>query len=342
MHDDLCCKGLALMRWPTALWFYNDRVARHRSPPFFWKGHGMMSSLSKHLIGAWLVTACLFAFASACLAQGDGRDYANRLQRLEADMQALSREVYRGRPPGAGAPTALATPSNSNNVAADFEVRLLRLEGELQTLTGRYEEAAYQAAALREQLTKMQADMEFRLNKLESGASALASAEPPVQRQLGGEVRPAPSGSVAPVAAAPATGAGKPEPAPLDPQEQYAQAFELLQAGEYARAEKALAAFLKQHPTHALAANAQYWLGETLYVRRSFKEAAIAFAEAYQKFPKSQKAPDSLLKLGMALGNLNDKQGACVALGQLQAGYKDAPATIKRRAEQERNRLKCG
>ena len=100
-------------------------------------------------------------------------------------------------------------------------------------------------------------------------------------------------------------------------------------------------AFVKANPTHSLTPNAQYWLGESYYVRNKFKEAAVAFAEGFQRFPKSDKAKDFLLKLGVSLGALDNKKDACVALKQLDTEFPDAPQTVKRRAEQERNRLAC-
>src|SRR3546814_19535879 len=50
-----------------------------------------------------------------------------------------------------------------------------------------------------------------------------------------------------------------------------------------------------------------YWLGETYYVRQRYQDAAVAFLEGYQKYPKSPKAADNLLKLGMALGPVGQK-----------------------------------
>lgn len=267
--------------------------------------------------------------------QSDTRELANRLQRLETDLQTLSREVYRGggRPAG----TAPA-PAMGGNVAADFEVRLQRLESEMQTLTGRYEEATFQVAQLREQLAKMQQDLEFRLGRLEQGQGGGLSAAP------------------APDAAPPAADATKPAPAPAaanappppadlptgSAQDQYDFAFNLLRQAQYDKAETAFSQFIQANAASPLASNAQYWLGETFYVRGKYKEAAVAFAEGYQKYPKSQKAPDALLKLSLSLSAMKSNEDACAALGELSRRYKDtAPQTILRRADTEKNRLKC-
>lgn len=269
--------------------------------------------------------------------QSDTRELMNRLQRLENEMQTISREVYRG---SGGTPPAASASAPTGNVAAGFEVRLQRLESEMQTLTGRYEEAAFQVGQLREQLTKMQTDMDFRLSRLEQqsggglGAAAPAAAPAPEKGASGKADKAAAASS----AAEPEAGGSLPSGSS---QEQYNTAFNLLRQGDYANAEKGFAQFLKAHPSDPLASNAQYWLGESLYVRNKFKEAAVAFAEGYQKFPKSGKAPDSLLKLSLSLSAMKANEDACAALGELLGKYKDASATTRRRAEQEKNRLKC-
>ncbi|HEX6118358.1 MAG TPA: tol-pal system protein YbgF, partial [Dongiaceae bacterium] len=125
------------------------------------------------------------------------------------------------------------------------------------------------------------------------------------------------------------------------PREQYEYATNLIQRGEYGQAEVALKSFIQQHPKDELAGNAQYWLGETYYVRNDFKNAAVAFAEGYQKYPDSQKAPDNLLKLAMALGQQGQKENACVALRQLEKRYPDASANIKDRAVRAKKNYSC-
>jgi tol-pal system protein YbgF len=125
------------------------------------------------------------------------------------------------------------------------------------------------------------------------------------------------------------------------PREQYEYATNLIQRGAYDQAEIALKSFIEQHPGDALAGNAQYWLGETYYVRNDFKSAAVAFAEGYQKYPDSQKAPDNLLKLAMALGQQGQKENACVALRQLEKRYPDASANVKDRATRAKKNYSC-
>ncbi|HVG80728.1 MAG TPA: tol-pal system protein YbgF, partial [Methylomirabilota bacterium] len=126
------------------------------------------------------------------------------------------------------------------------------------------------------------------------------------------------------------------------PEQQYQYAWGLLRGQDYPGAEAALRSFIGQHPQHTLAGNAQYWLGETYYVRKDYRQAAVAFAEGYQNYPNSAKAPDNLLKLGLALAQIGEKADACEAFAQLGRQFPTAPQSLKDRAQRERQRLTCG
>ncbi len=125
------------------------------------------------------------------------------------------------------------------------------------------------------------------------------------------------------------------------PKVQYDFAFDLLRRNDFARAEVAFRDFLKRHPKDPLAGNAQYWLGETHYVRGDYQQAAVEFMAGYQNYPKTNKGPDNLLKLAMSMSNLGQTQGACTALGRLSKDYPKAPDEVSKPAAAERAKLKC-
>jgi tol-pal system protein YbgF len=126
-----------------------------------------------------------------------------------------------------------------------------------------------------------------------------------------------------------------------NPRELYERAYGNLLQQDYGAAEASFAEFLRQHPNHDLSGNAQYWLGESFYVRGQYRQAASAFLKGYQSYGRSQKAPDSLLKLGMSLDRLGQKEAACSSLGELTSRYPTAPAHIQSRAQSERARIGC-
>ncbi|HEU0155624.1 MAG TPA: tol-pal system protein YbgF [Stellaceae bacterium] len=123
--------------------------------------------------------------------------------------------------------------------------------------------------------------------------------------------------------------------------DQYNAAFGLVRQANYPAAEDALRNFVAEHPNHALAGNAQYWLGEVYLKRGRYGDAAAAFAEGYKRYPKGAKAPEQLLGLASALGHENQKQNACVALSQLDHDFPHPGSAVKERSAAEKKRLGC-
>jgi tol-pal system protein YbgF len=125
------------------------------------------------------------------------------------------------------------------------------------------------------------------------------------------------------------------------PKEQYDYAFKLVRQGDYAGAELAFREFGQLHSSDPLAGNAGYWLGETYYVRQDFVQAADAFIGVVTSYPDSPKRPHSMLKLGMSLLALGQKQEGCATLGELLANDSQDAAATRARAESERQRAGC-
>jgi len=318
---------------------------------------------------AALVLGLLTAAALAPAASAQDRNTEERLERLERDLNMLQRQVYRGV-----APTVAADPGN----AADAEIRMDRLEAEMRDLTGRVEEFVNRVEVLRQRLEQINSDIEMRFAQSPGGGSPMppaapgrrpapydppvaSAAQPPAASALPpGTVVPAPSpifGTLTPPGTAPSrasapppdAGGGAARPAAAGsgglpagaPAEQYNYALGLLKQADYPAAERALRAFIAQHPDHVMAGSAQYWIGETYYARGKFAEAAAAFAEGYKRYPKGPKASEGLLKLAMSLARLHQKDNACVALAQLDREFPNLPASVRERSGAEKKRLGC-
>jgi len=329
----------------------------------------MKVALAAMMAVALFVTPILIARPVFAQSQ-DLSGLNDRIDRLQRDVDVLQRQLARqgggGRSPssGGGAPAGDVSTSYIDRTETRFET----VEQQLRDLTGRIEQLTNQVTQLSNRLDKLVSDVDFRLNALEKGGAAAApaagAATPPpppsssgTQGSLGpaqvspGQQRlvlvPGAQGSAAPPATAAAPGAAAVELPQGSPEAQYEFAYGvLLQAqreqSDFGRAEEALRAFIQANPTHRLAGNAQYWLGETYYVRRDYQNAAATFAEGLQKYPKSDKAPDNLLKLGMSLAQLKRKPEACGALTELAKRYPNAAPQIKTGAQRERTRLGCG
>jgi len=126
-----------------------------------------------------------------------------------------------------------------------------------------------------------------------------------------------------------------------DPKQLYETAYGYLLQQNFGSARSAFADFLELYPNDPLAGNAQYWLGETYYVRNKYRAAAKAFLKGYRKYGHSNKAPDSLLKLAMSFDRLGQKDAACSSFGELKSKFPRASSHVKNRAQSESKRLGC-
>ena len=337
----------------------------------------MVQGFHRTLAGVAGLTAIALAGVAGS-APARAQTVEDRLLRLEREMQNIERKVYTSDMSVSGGPTSLTGRSGDSVQVAQagsyaIQDRMNGLERQMTVLTGQVEELQIKLQQLTTRIDKMTTDMEFRLSQLEGGAPPVAggpggqgpapqsSAAPPPRGQplslpstapltqpqnaqpQGGVLRPPPPGqgytpSVAPPppgtqqAAAPAGGTVE---------QQYDAAQQMLRAGQYASAEGTLRDIVAKNPRHQLAPSAQYWLGETFYVRQDYQQASVAFADGYKNYPKGNKAPDSLLKLGMSLAALKKNDDACAVYDRLAKEYPTAPEIVRRRANEEKRKSNC-
>tara|TARA_Y100000590_G_scaffold236023_1_gene265745 strand:- start:191 stop:1090 length:900 start_codon:yes stop_codon:yes gene_type:complete len=107
----------------------------------------------------------------------------------------------------------------------------------------------------------------------------------------------------------------------LSPDEQFQKAFDLLRSQNFDKAKDALEKFITTNPENDLAGSAHYWLGEIYLLKKDYREAALTFAEGFQKYPNSFKAPDILYKLSGALIQIDKKNEACNTLAKFKKDF---------------------
>jgi tol-pal system protein YbgF len=288
----------------------------------------------------------LMVAAVASPVCADVSSLAAELGALQAELAALRRV----QPTQATDPTRLG----------QFEVRLGQLEEELRRLTGRIEQLEFGQRTLEDRIDQLIGDLDARLRPLEgtpadtAGVAPLPEAQTALPAQSPTQPAPAPTPEQQTLGQVPRSAVlALPRPDPsaippppstreLAPQQQYDAAMELLRAGDYPGAEGGLRLFVELNPEHALAANAAYWLAETYYVRKNYAAAAAAFARNYQTYGKgAAKASDNLLKLGMSLEGLGEKDKACLSYAELAKEFPNAPAHIQQALARERARAEC-
>ena len=125
------------------------------------------------------------------------------------------------------------------------------------------------------------------------------------------------------------------------PEKQYEFATSFLKVGDYTTAERAFREFVNANPEHDLAGNAQYWYAETFRIRQLYTDAASAYLEGYQKYPKGEKAPINLLKLGVSMVQIGEKDQGCKMINGVQKQYPDANQSVIQKAKYESQKFEC-
>jgi tol-pal system protein YbgF len=279
--------------------------------------------------------------ADAAVAQSGGdvdmRAIGNRLDRIEREITDLQRQSY-----GSDAFTGAPRPLGSGAGAADAQSRISELEEQVRRLNGTLEEMGHRVEQMNRDLQLFKADTDLRFQDAQGGSAATAPGGATLPADDEGETGggPAPAEGSLGVAPADSTPAATVLPNGT-PQVQYDFAIDLMKRGQYDQARAAFIEFLQFHPKDTLAGNAQYWLGETYYAQNRHKEAGDAFLTGYTTYSSSNKAPDSLLKLGMSLAALGNKDAACTVWSELGSRFPQASPAVVARNKLEREKAGC-
>ncbi|RWB72837.1 MAG: tol-pal system protein YbgF [Mesorhizobium sp.] len=156
-----------------------------------------------------------------------------------------------------------------------------------------------------------------------SATASAPSAETPAKKNKSGDTQ---------VAALPSTN---------DPDELYRNSYQFILSGDYPTAEQGFRDHISRFPKDAKAADAHYWLGESLLGQQKYRDAAEIFLAASKDYPKAKKAPDMLLKLGVSLVGLKQNDVACATFNEIGKRYPDVSVTLKERIKQEKALAAC-
>lgn len=283
------------------------------------------------LAGVAVLGAAILLTAQPAPAQDSG-NLARQVERLRRELADLQRYVYKGgQAPATTTPTDGSQPL-STDVGARMQVQITQMQDQVRTMNGRVEEVQHRITQLEQRLDRMSEDLEIRLMAIED---ALAKG-PTAATAPAGETPAESNGGQ--VAAAPVAVQKLPDGTP---REQYDFAYDFLKKRQWIQGRAALVAFLEKNPKDELSDNAAYWLGETYYINKQYKEAAKAFLEGYRNYPKADKAPDNLLKLGKSLAALGQPDKACTTYAKLLEDYPNSLPRVVKLAKSERKKLNC-
>ena len=284
---------------------------------------------------------------------------ADQIQIISQDLKTLEKAVYKNS-------DITGTRASSTNLDEDtltkHLLKLNEIEEQFRSLTNKFEEVSFKLDKLSNRVTKIQSDSQLRFNDLESNTSNTNSNNKKIikNKNLPGTAKAqdfgaAPAYSTAnlpenqetqSIESAATVVTEEAEKAssilPDKPaQEQYDFAVSFMKIGDYETAEFALKEFINKNKEHDLAGNAQYWYGETFRIRQLYSDAASAYLDGYQNYPKSKKAPDNLLKLGITMVQLGEKDQGCTMITGIKKQYPKASKSVLQKAQYEQKKFKC-
>ena len=256
---------------------------------------------------------------------------------------------------------------NSEDVLTKHLLKLSEIENQFQQLTNKFEEINFKLDKLSNRLSKVQADNQLRFQDIESvmiseDGSKLISKKKlnESDNNLPGSSQPQDLGSISyesveteektqkiqsvETTASIVTETFQAEEKILPdetPNKQYQFATSFLKVGDYPTAERAFREFVLSNPDHELAGNAQYWYAETFRIRQLYTDAASAYLEGYQKYPKGEKAPINLLKLGVSMVQIGEKDQGCKMINGVEKQYPNANQSVIQKAKYESKKFEC-
>ncbi len=318
-----------------------------------------MTNMFKKLLLIFLLN---FYFVSTHLL-ADNHEVNEILKKLQNDIKILEKAVYSG-----SIETNSEFNNSSNNNSEDVLTRhllkLTEIENQFQELTNRFEEINFKLDKLSNRMSKVQADNQIRFQDLENLNSDNTNQKKISKKNddevLPGSSQPQDLGSISykdtttnnqtqmtqsvDTTATIITETFQTEEKILpdeSPDKQYKFATSFLKVGDYSTAERAFREFVDTNPEHDLAGNAQYWYAETFRIRQLYTDAASAYLEGYQKYPKGEKAPINLLKLGVSMVQIGEKDQGCKMINGVEKQYPKANQSVIQKAKYESQKFEC-
>ena len=298
-------------------------------------------------------------FANISFAQQDKmNELIDRLEKIQKDIQTLEKAVYSKN-------TALPSDNVVVNEALTRQLaKISELEKQIQQVTSKFEENNYKLQQLSDRLNKISNDSQLRFQQLENNRAISEKVSAPkevilekaqtvkknetnilnseeVNKEEENIIQEQPVQSEN-IKLKEKINKPKTKVLPkVSIAEQYKYATNIMKSGDFEKAEIAFKEFVDTHSKHELAGSAQFWYGETFYIRQLYEDAAAAFLEGYQKYPNSPKAPENLLKLGVTLAELGEIEQGCKMIINLKKAYPKTDASILQKSSYEKKRFNC-
>ena len=311
-----------------------------------------------------------FLLFSTNLSFSQDQDVGEILENIQKDLRTLERAVYSQ---SFSESTDINTNQRASTKEAEQALtkhllKLSDIETQFQELTNKFEQINFKLDKLSSELSKVQQDNQLRFEQIEQNSilktdnnslTSLTRTDQNISNQetiqkniLPGSSEPQSLGEISykdmtttdssqvietveqtEAIISEVFNAEEKLLPDASPKEQYQFARNFLKVGDYVNAEKAFREFVLTNPDDELSGNAQYWYAETYRIRQMYTDAATAYLEGYQKYPTSKIAPENLLKLGVSLVQMGEKDQGCLMIAGVKKQYPDATQSVLQKAK---------
>ena len=277
----------------------------------------------------FVLSLSAYLLCSTAQAQQFGALEAD-VEALKEDVRALQRNAYRAQNDDFSGPVS----------GSDMAVRVGEMDENMRKINGRLDEIEYKLKTFEERINMINRDIDVRISMIEGKPikSNGAGIQEPKEKFAPKVADSAPKSLLG---AEIDKGTDLPSMPTKTAEEIYKEGLEYLKAKNYNKAEGSFDSVLRRFPQDKLAGNAQFWLGEVYYAQGQYKEAAVAFGKVYKDYKSGPKGADGLLKLGMSMKELNNKEAACEAFTNMTSEFPKAEDRIKNKAAEEAKKLGC-
>ena len=295
----------------------------------------------------------------------DSHNYEEIIKIIQQDLKTLEKAVYSNSQNEILNESITEFDQSSEEVLTRHLLKLSEIEKQFQELTNRFEEINFKLDKLSNRLSKVQSDNQMRFQQLETlsvgeNNNKKISSSSDKKKILPGSSEPQDLGAISykdtetnnqeqEIQSIDTTGSVVTETfvseekilPDANPDKQYDFATSFLKNGDYNMAERAFREFVNTNPDHKLAGNAQYWYAETFRIRQLYTDAASAYLEGYQKYPKGKKAPINLLKLGVSMVQIGEKDQGCKMINGVEKQYPKANQSVIQKSKYESQKFEC-
>ena len=275
----------------------------------------------------YILTSCIIFFSSFVYSNDSELTVSQQLERLQREVSDLSKQVFSN------------SSSQSNGTNNDFvknlsaiDLRIYDIENDIKNLNSNLEELYFQLDDIFNKLENLEVIINnfqsVPLSNIEVNTDEVSQDSSEVKSNTLSDAET--ENTLGTLNISKNTNEISEELVPndqdknsiekeqmLSPEDQFQVAFDNIRDKKWQDAKNSFEEFIANNPDNQLSGSAHYWLGELYILEKNYREAALIFAEGFQKFPESIKAAEMLFKLSQSLYQVEKTVEACKTMEKL-------------------------